>query len=498
MNSANAQAYYLLGFAPLTNGLKALPVPPILAQLRIENRSAAGIAAWYRAVARHEFEGPEASRNLADLNWLTPRVLAHESVVSKLNELFPIYPARFGCLFSSLDLLMQTMVVNRTILEQFFANAAERQEWGIKFTVNLDNAVQEAAKSELAKPHMPMNGLSYLKLKQLERTMRSPVLQLLHSRCDERIDRLRDAFKHVVVRPNRSLVQPDRETLLANVAVWVPRDQTEKLVAMCEPGIQTGEPEQTIEICTTGPWPPYSFARLWAKRTFKTGRLNSMVAGTPTQEPLLLDLVAFVVAESFDPLMTRCAELGVDVCSVRRYCASAGENLYMVYERAHATGTDRSLAQVVSDRMQLLQQLVVAFDVLPIRYRPPIAQPEFCTWLDGALAKIIVAVEKIRGCEQYEVRWAVPDQSTMKPTRHTGHSALDQGQLERMVAVPVSGKAYLLSRRQACSTLWDVERDLGNLQIQSRDLLSGIAVQTVTSLRQVNGRRLVGQQKKNW
>lgn len=270
MNSANAQAYYLLGFAPLTNGLKTLPVPPILAQLRIENSTAAGIVAWYRAVDRQDFEGPEAARNLADLNWLTPRVLAHESVVSKLSEHFAIYPARFGCLFSSVELLMQYAVANRTTLQAFFASATARQEWGVKFTTNLDRAVQLAAERELAGPTPQLDGVSYLKLKQLQRGLRSPVLQQLHTLCDERIATLRETFEHVVVRPSRSLAQPDRETMLANVAVWTKSEEVDKLLALCNHWNQTDAADQAIVTWSTGPWPPYSFCPSLGEMSIQT------------------------------------------------------------------------------------------------------------------------------------------------------------------------------------------------------------------------------------
>ena len=262
MNSAkNNSAYYLLGFSPQQVAQASMTVPPILAQLRIENCVSSGIVAWYRAIERQEFEGPEAARNLADLNWLTPRVLAHESVVAKLTELYPFYPARFGCLFSSLELLAHFTAGQCAILLPFFATAAERQEWGIKFTTDLDRATATAAASKLASENAGVSGANYLKLKQLQRTLRHPVLQQLHQECDERIEILREEFHHVVVRPSRALGQPDRETLLANVALWLTDHQSEQLVAICEQWNQSTDPDspQATVATITGPWPPYSF-----------------------------------------------------------------------------------------------------------------------------------------------------------------------------------------------------------------------------------------------
>lgn len=260
MNSdKNNAAYYLLGFSPQQVAHASMPVPPILAQLRIENCAATGIVAWYRAIERQEFEGAEAVRNLADLNWLTPRVLAHESVVAKLTELYPFYPARFGCLFSSVDLLIQFTAQQRATLSPFFATAADRQEWGMKFTADLDRATANAAASKLANENAGVSGVNYLKLKQLQRTLRHPVLQQLHEECDERIEILREAFHHVVVRPSRALGQPDRETLVANVALWLTDNQSEQLVSICAQWNHSTVSSQATVATITGPWPPYSF-----------------------------------------------------------------------------------------------------------------------------------------------------------------------------------------------------------------------------------------------
>lgn len=265
MNSANpatmnnsTHAHYLLGFSPQVRGGASNPVPPLLAQLRIEKLCTSGVVAWYRTIERREFEGADAQRNLADLNWLTPRVLAHESVVSKLSELFAFYPARFGCLFSSTELLMRYAAAHEHTLREFFASADQRQEWGIKFTVDLEKAIQAAAVQELVSENGEKSGLNYLKLKQLQRTLRHPVLQQLHAVCDSRIAILRERFGNVVVRPNRTLAQPDRETLLANVAVWVDRKCSREAVELCD---QWNSEEETQGIATTlsGPWPAYSF-----------------------------------------------------------------------------------------------------------------------------------------------------------------------------------------------------------------------------------------------
>ncbi len=259
MSSTNAQtAYYLLGFSAHSSSDKPVAVPTLLRQLQIEHFTLPGITAWYRAVSRHDFEGPLGQRNLADLNWLTPRVLAHESVVAKLNELGEFYPARFGCLFSRLEILTSFAEHNRDIVSNFFQQARGRQEWGLKFSIDLDSATQAAAlraeQSELGK----LSGAAYLKFKQAQRTMKGPVLRQLQDAVDQRITQLREKFSHIVLRPTRSLAQPDRETLLANVALWLRLEEVNQLNATCEQW-RSDAVEPAIQIAVSGPWPAYSF-----------------------------------------------------------------------------------------------------------------------------------------------------------------------------------------------------------------------------------------------
>ncbi len=268
MNSdSSSTAFYLLGFSPLNNGrsvagqaVSTLPdVPPLMQQLRIENRATQDIVAWYRPVSRQEFEGPLASQNLADLNWLTPRVLAHEAVVSKLSELYPFYPARFGCLFSSLDVLLTYASVNKQVLQSFFVATNQRREWGLKFTVNLDEATQRAATRELTSAGQALSGANYLKQKQLQRTLRKPLLDQLQAGCNQCIETLRNNFQHVVIRPCRSVAQPDRELLLANVALWLTPAEIQQATELSQQWQAACAVGREISLIQTGPWPAYSF-----------------------------------------------------------------------------------------------------------------------------------------------------------------------------------------------------------------------------------------------
>ncbi len=65
---------------------------------------------------------------------------------------------------------MQYAAQHRNTLLPFLAAAVDRQEWGIKFTADLDRAVLVAASQQMATENPNATGINYLKLKQLQRT----------------------------------------------------------------------------------------------------------------------------------------------------------------------------------------------------------------------------------------------------------------------------------------------------------------------------------------
>ncbi len=260
-NASNQVAYYLLGFSLKAEALRIVAPPAILTQLRIEHRVCREIEIWYKVIERREFEGPDADRNLSDLNWLTPRVLAHESVVSRLDNAFTFYPARFGCLFSSLEVLMYFAERNRATLMNYFQQAHTRKEWGIKFTTDLDRATENAVEKHLRSANSNGSdkvGTNYLKVKQLQRSLKEPVRAELRATCDARIDELGKLTKHIVRRPITIPAQPDRETMLANVALWLEPLQIESMRTTCDEWQKQSE-QCGIQTTITGPWPSYSF-----------------------------------------------------------------------------------------------------------------------------------------------------------------------------------------------------------------------------------------------
>lgn len=274
----DSSALYLLGFAhvadqhpryiqtdtrrviaslKLTDELAAYQ--PLLEELGIECIQVGSIVAWFKRIDRTEFTGAIGESNLSNLDWLTPRVLAHEAVVSKLSECFPFYPSRFGCLFSNLAKIVAFTLTNGATLLDFFELVAGRCEWGVKFIADVDRSVSCMAEEVLLSDGKTSAGVNYLRLKQLQRQLRPVTMKTLEDQCAWFILELQQLFQHTAVRAAVAKASPDRESVIANVACLLTPHEAETLAQWQAEFVTRADNPLRIEPRLTGPWPAYCF-----------------------------------------------------------------------------------------------------------------------------------------------------------------------------------------------------------------------------------------------
>lgn len=187
------------------------------------------------------------------------------------------------------------------------------------------------------------------------------------------------------------------------------------------------------------------------------------------------DVIAFVESDSIEQLVAICSDMDVEVCATNRLCDQATEKLMMIYRRGDATSASPSITENISERIDVLRQCAQLFDVVPVRYRGPITTLDLKTWLNSSLSTIVDALQAIRGCRQYDVRWVIRD---------------DAGTSQQTSTLPVSGKDYLRSRHKACSTLRTIELELKHLSLELSSRLDDLPTHSKSSIRQVSGAQI--------
>lgn len=250
---------YLLGFSPAATRQVRNGILETLPYLECQSRD--GIDAWYVNVSRDQFEGDDAEKNLADLAWLTPRIMAHQRSLEGLSAQLTLYPATFGTLFSSPEVLHRTISQNHETLNGYFVAVAGKQEWGIKCLVNWPTAVEAYQRVHPDSAQSGEGGgVSYLRRQKLIRDRDERVRVWIDEEMraiESDLGEISSALCHRRIS-DRS-VKSDNECI-ANIAVLVEHQNVDAIIEWGKVWEeQYNTRERIIKIEMTGPWPTFSF-----------------------------------------------------------------------------------------------------------------------------------------------------------------------------------------------------------------------------------------------
>jgi hypothetical protein len=213
---------------------------------------AAGLKAILSDCPAERFAGAQAEQRLGDLDWLLPRVEAHDRVIARAMTVTTVFPLPFGTLFSTAAALAMEAARRRHTLLDFFKRMDGREEWAVKALLDRDRAIS-ARQAELFpdSAQAPVGGRGYLLAQrqkvQAERAL-GPWLTAAVADLDTT---LRQHSEAVVTRPAR-------DPAVANRACLVGPDGSQALRAALA---QLDAPflAQGLELHCSGPWPLYSF-----------------------------------------------------------------------------------------------------------------------------------------------------------------------------------------------------------------------------------------------
>jgi hypothetical protein len=227
----------------------------------IERLDAGSVFAWFKRLDRSDFLGEAGERNLADIHWLTPRVMAHEEAVGQLSSQSSFYPARFGSLFSTEAALHSYTVSATPCLHEFFRLIRGKQEWGMKLYGNYAQAAQkQAERNGLLQEGVPLKGTSYLKLKQLQRELSRSDSDVFSQSLKTAMSSIQEAFANVKVRSINVATKADtNDALLSSIAVLDRIENASKVTVWVEQWNLDCSRNGGSRIELSGPWPAYSF-----------------------------------------------------------------------------------------------------------------------------------------------------------------------------------------------------------------------------------------------
>jgi hypothetical protein len=253
-NGGDNNAIYLIGFTHASSGDRVNPqgIGSILL-----SGTDGDIRFWYIELDPSEFSGPDAEANLENIQWLTPRVLAHQEAVDAISAIGAIYPARFATLFSSLSVLRQSVRAWSKTLNDYFQKVNGKREFGLKvFVTESSESRPRTASNDKAET----GGRGYLLARRVAAEAKKRRSATLSNIVTDISDMLSDLGADVSRRSVVTLADPDDErTLIGNIAVLI--DEGNEGVIDKVSHAFSGQYDHIIRIDTviSGPWAPYSF-----------------------------------------------------------------------------------------------------------------------------------------------------------------------------------------------------------------------------------------------
>ncbi|MBI4027969.1 MAG: GvpL/GvpF family gas vesicle protein [Verrucomicrobia bacterium] len=222
-----------------------------------------GIAAVIGPVSHEDVHVLSNDVATQDLAWMGPRVCRHEAVIERVMRHAPVFPARFGTIFSSVQSLKQFLGKHHAVIARFLARMNAKEEWGIKIWLNRPKAVETISAAMLDAQEASSGPLS--------QGARYLARQRIHANAGQQLSCcMKETYAKIVNDLSLEAVDFRRRRLVGgqsgqgglevvlNLAFLVPRKGATEFCARVE-SVSAGCATRGLTIESSGPWPPYSF-----------------------------------------------------------------------------------------------------------------------------------------------------------------------------------------------------------------------------------------------
>ena len=249
----NRFATYLYGFAR-----SGTPVPEDLAGIEEGMPVRVLELACLTAVVSEVPVEPFESDAMTDLAWLVPRAVRHERLLESVRAGGPVFPVRFGALFSTREALESWASANRESIDGFLRHVADKDEWTITINLEVGSALDSLAAADPVWAARARTGVFSRYAIFSGKTVARGRARHARKRGRDAADRVRGAVHTLaeerLLAPRRPAVA-DLEPVL-HAAYLVPRPAVSEFHERARRA--AGNLECTRLECS-GPWPPSHF-----------------------------------------------------------------------------------------------------------------------------------------------------------------------------------------------------------------------------------------------
>lgn len=225
----------------------------------------AGLKAIFERVPEDEFGEQYLSNNLKNMEWVSEKVVHHQSVLDQLQGAEPLIPFKFGSIFKTEEGLKEMLLDRKEDFAALIEKLRGKQEWGVKLFYDSAKLTEWAEKGsdEIILFNKQIDEGSAGKAFLLKKKKQ----EALNKLCKQQINDYRKRVfgfisdRDVEVYQNKELEsgltgRPD--TNILNLAILSEASNTQKLMSFIDE-LQPALIDRGMKLELTGPWPPYNF-----------------------------------------------------------------------------------------------------------------------------------------------------------------------------------------------------------------------------------------------
>jgi hypothetical protein len=249
--------HYLYGVTRAASSPLPAEINGVDASHPVEMVVANGLAAVTSAVDAREFSEAALVQNVEDVEWITRKALAHESVLERLVSAgWTLVPFRFGTIYSERAQVESFLADRSTELSDALAMVEGRIELGLRATLELARAAELARTGREAEEGRS-TGAAYLRRREVELRRDAEAEQNALRRAREIHSALEARSAAAQVNPLRAR-EEDGVLPLLNSAYLVDRSEERGFRALAA-SLAEDARDVAVRVELTGPWPPYNF-----------------------------------------------------------------------------------------------------------------------------------------------------------------------------------------------------------------------------------------------
>jgi Gas vesicle synthesis protein GvpL/GvpF len=260
--------WYVYGIVPAGLATPSLPAGLDDAELLVERD--AGVAALVSRLDASAYAPEAIERNSADVEWLGPRAVAHDRVLSWASEHGAVVPLPMFSLFSGLDAVRSMLRDRAPQLTATLERVGRGREYALRvyrvdaellaviatLSPRLEALASSAASASPGQRYLLERKLESQKRAELRGTTQDIVDEIVNELSTQAIDTIRSPIPRLT---DAEGVAGDRGTMVLNAAFLVAPDRLESFQRTLTTLIGH-RGAQGFRFDFTGPWPPYHFS----------------------------------------------------------------------------------------------------------------------------------------------------------------------------------------------------------------------------------------------